>query len=103
MLKLTKLYLAKQFFVVIYKQIILRLLLTLLQGSLDDGEGSSTVNIFVLTSLHQLPFLLKILFNFFTKQATLMRRIIVQSLSLQLVYPYKHSSLFVTRVGEKKY
>jgi hypothetical protein len=40
-----------------------------------------------LTYLDQLLFLLKILFTFLTKQATLMRRLTVLSLPPQLVFP----------------
>jgi hypothetical protein len=47
----------------------------------------SAVELLVLTSLDQLLFILKILFTFFTKQATLMRRSTVLSLPLQLVFP----------------
>ncbi len=46
-----------------------------------------TVNLLVLTSLDQLLFKLKILWTFFTKQATLMRRSSVLSLPPQLVFP----------------
>jgi hypothetical protein len=47
----------------------------------------STVDLLVLTSLDQSLFILKILFTFFTKQATLIRRSTVPSLSPQLVFP----------------
>ena len=50
-------------------------------------RGLSTVDLLVLPSLDQLIFQLKILFSFFTKQATLMRRSIVLSLLPQLVFP----------------
>ncbi len=54
------------------------------QGNLTKGEGSVQ-----WTPLHldQLLFLLKILFTFLTKQATLMRRLTVLSLPPQLVFP----------------
>ncbi len=56
------------------------------QGSLTEGEGSLQ-----LTSLYQLVeqflFIVKILFTFFTKQATLIRRSTVLSLPPQLVFP----------------
>jgi hypothetical protein len=47
----------------------------------------STVDLLVLTSLEQLTLILKILFSFFTKQATLIRRSTVQSVPPQLVFP----------------
>jgi hypothetical protein len=47
----------------------------------------STVDLLVLTSLDQLGFKLKILFSFFTKQATLLRRSTVLSLTPQVVFP----------------
>ncbi len=47
----------------------------------------STVDLLVLTSLDQLLFTLKILFTFLTKQATIMRKSTVLSLSPQLVFP----------------
>ncbi len=46
----------------------------------------STVDLLVLTSLDQLLLKLKILFTFFTKQATLMRRSIVVSLPTLLAF-----------------
>ncbi len=46
----------------------------------------STVDLLVLTSLDKLLFQLKILLTFFTKQATSMRRSVVLSLPLQLVF-----------------
>jgi hypothetical protein len=51
----------------------------------------STVDILVQTSLEQVLFVLKILFTFVTKQATLMRRLIVLILPFQLVFPVKGS------------
>jgi len=50
-------------------------------------ERLSTVDLLVLTSLDLLVFKLKIIFSFFTKQATLMRRSTVLSLPPQLVFP----------------
>jgi hypothetical protein len=47
----------------------------------------STVDLLVLTGLDQLLFILKVLFTFLKKPATLMRRSTVQSLPLQLVFP----------------
>jgi len=46
-----------------------------------------TVDLHILASLDQLIFVLKVLFTFFTKQATLMRRSTVLSLPPQLVFP----------------
>ncbi len=46
-----------------------------------------TINLLAPTSLDQLIFTLKILYTLVTKQATLMRRSTVQSLSLHLVFP----------------
>ncbi len=51
------------------------------------GGRLSTDDLLVLTSLDQLVFILKILFSFFTKQATCMRRSTALSLPLQLVFP----------------
>ncbi len=52
-----------------------------------SGQGRlSTVDLLVLTSLHQLLLMLKILFTFFTKQPTLIRRSTVLSLPPQLVF-----------------
>ncbi len=50
-------------------------------------EKLSTTELLGLTTLAQLLFKLKILFSFFTKQATVMMRSIVLSLPPQLVYP----------------
>ncbi len=47
----------------------------------------STVDLLVLTSLDQVIFIMKILFNFVTKQTTLMRRSTVLSVPTQLVFP----------------
>ncbi len=47
----------------------------------------STVDLLVLTSLDRVLFILKILFNFLKKQATLTRRSTVLSLLLKLVFP----------------
>jgi len=46
-----------------------------------------TIDLLVLTSLHQLIFIMKILFTLNTKRAILIRRSTVLSLSLQLVFP----------------
>jgi hypothetical protein len=54
---------------------------TLMKGRL------STVGLLVPTNLYQMLFLLKILFAFGTKRATLMRRSTVLSLPIQLVFP----------------
>ncbi len=53
------------------------------QGKITEG----TVDLVVLTSLDQLIFKVKIFLTFVTKQATLMRRSTVLSLSLQLLFP----------------
>jgi hypothetical protein len=50
------------------------------------------VDLLVLTSLEQLILILKILFMYFPKQATLMRRSTVLSLPPQLVF---HDSMFM--------
>jgi hypothetical protein len=50
------------------------IVLNLFQGSLIEGEGSVQLTSFTLTSLNKLIFKLKILFTFFAKQATLMRK-----------------------------
>jgi hypothetical protein len=55
----------------------------LCQGSLTKGRRLSTVDLLVLTSFEHLIFILKILFTFFTKQATLIRRSTVLRLPLQ--------------------
>ncbi len=47
----------------------------------------NTVDLLVLTCVDQFLLILKILFNSFTKQATLMRRSTVQSFTLQLEFP----------------
>jgi hypothetical protein len=47
----------------------------------------STVDLLVLTCLDQLIVIMKILFPFFTKRATLMRRSTVLSLPHNLVFP----------------
>ncbi len=52
----------------------------------------STVNLLVPTSLDRLLFILKILFTFFTKQPTSIRRSIVLSLPPQLVFPWRNHS-----------
>ncbi len=52
------------------------------------GRGRlGTVDLLVQTSIDPLLLILKILFTFFTKQATLMRRSIVLSVPFQLVFP----------------
>ncbi len=51
------------------------------------GIRLSTVDLLVLTGLYQLLHALKILFTFFTKLATLMRRSSVLSLPPQLAFP----------------
>jgi hypothetical protein len=56
----------------------------------------STVDLLVLTSLDQLSFISKILTNFFTKQATLIRKPVVLSLSRQLVFPAHSISSYHT-------
>jgi len=54
----------------------------------DEGwERFSTMDLLVLTSFDRLLFILKILFTFFTKQVTLLRRSTVLILFLQLVFP----------------
>jgi hypothetical protein len=53
---------------------------------------------FVLTSLDQPIFELEILFSFFTKQATLMRRPTVLSLSSQLVFPGFSYKIFLCAI-----
>jgi hypothetical protein len=45
------------------------------------------VDLLVLTCLDQIPFNSKWYLHFFTKQATLMRRLTVLSLQFQLVFP----------------
>ncbi len=50
------------------------------------------VDLPVLTRLIQLIFIMKMLFTFVTKQATLMRKSTVLSLPLQLVFPL-HAAL----------
>jgi hypothetical protein len=57
------------------------------QGSLTRGEDSVLLTYLVLTSLDHLLFKLKILLNFCTQQASLLRRSIVLSLPPQLVFP----------------
>jgi hypothetical protein len=51
------------------------------------GERLCTVDLLVIISLDYLPFILGISCIFVTKQATLMRRSIVLSLPVQLVFP----------------
>jgi len=52
----------------------------------------SMVDLLVVTSLDRLLFILKILFTFFTKQPTSIRRSIVLSLPPQLVFPWRNHS-----------
>ncbi len=52
-----------------------------------EGEDSVLLTSCVLTSLDLLLLILKLLFTFFTKQATLMRRSTVLSLPLKLKIP----------------
>ncbi len=51
------------------------------------SQGALTEGSLVLTSLDQLIIILKILFPFATKQATLIRRSIVPSLPVEIVFP----------------
>jgi hypothetical protein len=67
-----------------------------MSGTLTGGGMLCTVDLLVPTWLEQL-FLLKILFIFFTKQGTLIRRSTVLSLqSIKSVFPDtpQHSTLF---------
>ena len=73
---------------------------TVLLGKSYWGGRLSTVVLFVLTSLAQLIFILKILFSFFTKQATLVRRSTVLCLPPQLVFP--GAALAVATLGNSK-
>jgi len=50
----------------------------------------STFDLLVLTNLRQLLFLLKILFTFFTKQATLIRRLVVLRPCTSVSVPWRH-------------
>jgi hypothetical protein len=59
------------------------------------GERLSTLYLLVLTSLYQLVLILKILFSFFTKQATLMRRSTILNLPPQFVF-IKIYAMFLT-------
>jgi hypothetical protein len=64
------------------------------QGSHTEGVRLSAFDLLVLPSLDQLIFKFKILFSFFTKQATLVRSAVL-SLPPQLVFPDKgHEGLF---------
>jgi hypothetical protein len=56
-------------------------------GKSYSMERFSTFHLLELSSLDQLPLIMKILFTYFTKQAALMRRSTVLSLSLQSVFP----------------
>ncbi len=63
------------------------------QGSLT--ERNSTVDLLVLACHDKLLFILEILFTIVTKQATLLRRLTVLSLSLHLVFPaYTNKKVF---------
>ena len=55
----------------------------------------STVDLLVLTSLDQLLLTLKVLFTFFTKQPTIMRRSTVLKLPPQLVFPASSIHLYI--------
>ncbi len=55
----------------------------------------STVDLLVLTSFDKLLYILKILFSYFTKQVTPIRRSTVLSLPLQLVFPGGTHSLYM--------
>jgi hypothetical protein len=57
------------------------------QRSLTEGEGLSTVGLLILHIIDQFLFILEILFTYFTKQATLMRRSNVLRFPTQLVFP----------------
>jgi hypothetical protein len=64
------------------------------QGSHTEGGRLSAFDLLVLPSLDQLIFKFKILFSFFTKQATLERSAVL-NLPPQLVFPDKgHEGLF---------
>jgi len=65
------------------------------QGTLTKGGRLSTVELLVLTSLVQVIFMLKILFIFFTNQATLVRR------SSQLYWAFPFSKAFPLPLGNK--
>jgi hypothetical protein len=56
-------------------------------GKSYRGVELSIADLLVLTSLDQLVFILKILFSYFSKHATLMRISAVLSLPPQLVIP----------------
>ncbi len=59
----------------------------MIAGKSYPGGRLSTVDLLKLTSLDQLIFKLKILFSFFKKQPTSIRRSIVLILPPQLVFP----------------
>jgi hypothetical protein len=73
---------------------LLILVYTFSQGSLTERGRLCTVDLLVVTSFDQLPFILKI-FTYVTKQATLMRRSIVLSIPFQLVFPAFSPSFFI--------
>ncbi len=57
------------------------------QGNLTEGEDNRPFDLLVFTTLDQLSYILKILFTFVIKQATLMNRPAVLSFPLRLVFP----------------
>ncbi len=60
----------------------------------------STVDLLVLTSSNQLLLILKLLFTFFTKDATLMRRSTVLSLNPQLIFPGQGFESILAKQGK---
>ncbi len=65
-------------------------------------ERFRTADFLLLTSLYQLLFLMKIIFIFFTKRATLISWSIVLSLPFQLVFPGWFQALFAIIEPERK-
>ncbi len=63
-------------------ELLFLLMDNLKKGTLSEGERISTVDLLVLTTLDQMLLKLKNIVFSFTKQAILMRRSIVLSLSL---------------------
>jgi hypothetical protein len=57
------------------------------QRSLTEGGRLSKIDLLVLVRLEELVCMLKIFFTFFVKYTTLMRRSIVLSLPIQIVFP----------------
>jgi len=57
------------------------------QRSLTEGGRLSKLDLLVLVRLEELVCMLKIFFTFFVKYTTLMRRSIVLSLPIQIVFP----------------